>query len=38
MNQIERKAIKEAIEALQAMIDAKSCLDLLQAENASARL
>ena len=32
MNQIERKAIKEAIEALQAMIDAKACLDLLQAE------
>lgn len=32
MNKMEIKAIVEAIEALQAMLDAKSCLDLLQAE------
>lgn len=32
MSKTERKAIVEAIEALQAMLDAKTCLDLLQAE------
>jgi len=32
MSKTEIKAIVEAIEALQAMLDAKTCLDLLQAE------